>query len=159
MTRSEWRESIDILGLLLQLSGRFSSLFQWVFFQPSGMVSSSLGRTYCPQDLIQFLQSSGRFYSLFQWIFFQLSGIFSSILQWCRWSNPTFWEVFFSFFMKNEKEILIRCIYLITLCSTGTVRFFSRFWSFLASCSTQFIFLLSNTYQTLICLIYWGLMH
>ena len=77
MTRSECRKSIDILGLFLQSSGRFSSLFQWIFSQLSGMVSS--------------------------------------ILQWGRWSNPTFWRVFFSLFMKNEKEILILDVYLITL--------------------------------------------
>ena len=33
-------ESVDNLGLCLQSSGRYSSPFQWLFFQPSGMVSS-----------------------------------------------------------------------------------------------------------------------
>ena len=87
-----------------------------------------------------FLQSSGRFSSLFQWIFSQLSGMVSSILQWGRWSNPTFWRVFFSLFMKNEKEVLIKCIYLITLMLFRIFQILLQVLFVLASCSTKFFF-------------------
>ncbi len=79
--------SVDNLECCLQSSGRFSSPFQW-FFQPSGMVSSVFSSRL--EDFLHFH-----------------SEYFSGLLEW--------FLLFFNLLMKNEKEILIKCIYLFTL--------------------------------------------
>ena len=85
-----------------------------VFFTFSMDVFPAVWRIFFTFSMNIF-QPSGRFSSPFQWMFLRPSGMVSSILQLSIWSSPTFWRVFFSLLMKNEKEILNECIYLITL--------------------------------------------
>ena len=118
------------------------------------------GRVCSPQDLIWFLQSPWRFSSLQQWVFLQPSGMVSSIFSsrledFLHFHSEYFsgllewFLLFFNLLMKNEKEILIKCIYLFTLLFFRSFQILLEgFFLFLAFCSSMSS-LSSNSLQTL----------
>ena len=106
----------------------FLHLFQW-FFQSSGMVSSIFSPDLQSTRLDDF---SSRFEDFLHFS----SEWFSSLLEW--------FLLFFNLLMKNEKEILIKCIYLITLTLQDFSDSFWRFHLFLAFLLLNVIFVLKQ---------------
>lgn len=101
-----------ILNIVSNRLADFLHLFNDLF-QPSGMVSSVFSSRL--EDFLHFH-----------------SEYFSGLLEW--------FLLFFNLLMKNEKEILIKCIYLITL-------MFFRIFQILLKVSLVFGFLLLNVFS------------
>ena len=122
-----------------------------LFFHPFRITNQLIFLGYSSSRLGSFLHLFNEYFSSFLEQFLQFSNDADDPIQrFGRFSSASF--------MKNEKEILIRCIYLITLKLLRDSEILQQVWFVFGFLLHNDSFL-SNTLQTLICPMISGLMH